>query len=1133
MKPITLTVSGLHSFREKQTINFDALCDGGIFGIFGPTGSGKSSILDAMTLALYGKVERAMNNTHGILNHAEDQLSVSFTFELENASSKKRYVVERVFKRTDDIRVKTAICRLIEEGEEHVVLADKAVDVNDEIYGLLGLTIDDFTRAVVLPQGKFAEFLSLKGAERRQMLQRLFHLEQYGDQLLKKLKRRLATARITRNELEAEKTGLGDASSEAVKEAKKQVKEAEVLLEKRQKELESVTKDYEQKQATWQLQQQRLELEKEKAAVQKDEEQIQSLQQQLKTAEEAEALRPYAEALQARKQEKIQAEGNLEAAKKNVERMKLQYEASSRAYEAIRKEKSEQEPALVAKREKLLQLQKVEEELKQDQTILHELQQKKEELQKQQEHHQSLLTKAHQLVEKAAVKQQTLQEEQKTKTVSAKERDQVRAALEAKQLVQQSKQQFEETHELLEKKTNALNNEKKKYDSLIDQLSVNKKHLENKFNELTSLYFLISERETEYKHFLSIAKHNLEEKIAEEEKAKNQKLALRLVKELKEGAPCPVCGSCSHPSPVHADFDHDEEIEKQLHVMKQQFEQLQSLSQEPHSLKIKAEGLSEQLTADFLFLQDKKLLEEVQVEQLIAPNTNMSLEQGFQTFQLSFKNLNQDFIQLRQSLEKNVKQLRDLQQEEVRSKDGISSANNDVQEWTDKLNEYKEKLQKSLTYYSETFTQIPIENVEKLQKEISEKDEALEQLNERIQKSFSFIEEQEEIVKKQEEFNRHIKEQQIELQASLKSRDFSIKEKQEKLKEVGLEKPISTVIAETNATIKQLAEKENELYQGWQKESNMLHQLQSELAAHERSYEQAKHQVQESEQKWSQVKENTSFKTIEETLASLLGAEKRQQLKSEIEAFLDKMKQLNTDLNRIEEKLGNQQVSQEEWDTIQQIKVEMKQQVEDAVASKGAATNGLQVLLEKHERFVVIENQQKELDDLLGKLEKLQSVFKGNSFVEYVAEEQLQQVSRDASDRLSMLTRGRYAIEVDSQGGFIMRDDANGGVRRPVSTLSGGETFLTSLALALSLSTQIQLRGEYPLQFFFLDEGFGTLDIELLDTVITALEKLQSQNLSVGVISHVQELRARLPRKLIVEPAEPSGKGTSVYLESL
>lgn len=111
-----------------------------------------------------------------------------------------------------------------------------------------------------------------------------------------------------------------------------------------------------------------------------------------------------------------------------------------------------------------------------------------------------------------------------------------------------------------------------------------------------------------------------------------------------------------------------------------------------------------------------------------------------------------------------------------------------------------------------------------------------------------------------------------------------------------------------------------------------------------------------------------------------------------------------------------------------------------------------------------------------------------------------------------MLTRQRYAIEVDSEGGFVMRDDANGGVRRPVSSLSGGETFLTSLSLALALSAQIQLRGEYPLQFFFLDEGFGTLDQDLLDTVVTALEKLQSDNLAVGVISHVQELRARLPK---------------------
>ncbi|MDZ5038528.1 SbcC/MukB-like Walker B domain-containing protein, partial [Clostridium perfringens] len=120
-----------------------------------------------------------------------------------------------------------------------------------------------------------------------------------------------------------------------------------------------------------------------------------------------------------------------------------------------------------------------------------------------------------------------------------------------------------------------------------------------------------------------------------------------------------------------------------------------------------------------------------------------------------------------------------------------------------------------------------------------------------------------------------------------------------------------------------------------------------------------------------------------------------------------------------------------------------------------------------------------------------------------------------------------------SGGGFVIRDDANGGVRRPVSTLSGGEPFLTSLALALALSAQIQLRGQYPLQFFFLDEGFGTLDPELLETVITALERLHTDKLTVGIISHVPELRARLPRKLVVRPAEQAGAGSQLAIESM
>lgn len=238
-------------------------------------------------------------------------------------------------------------------------------------------------------------------------------------------------------------------------------------------------------------------------------------------------------------------------------------------------------------------------------------------------------------------------------------------------------------------------------------------------------------------------------------------------------------------------------------------------------------------------------------------------------------------------------------------------------------------------------------------------------------------------------------------------------------------------------------------------------------------------------------------------------------------------------LKDLEHKLQGAMLTDEEWLTMsEQLRV-AKAQDEEAMRVKARAERDLEDITRRHTRWMELEEGRIELTQYGEQLSKLQSVFRGNTFVEYVAEEQLIQVSRDASARLRYLTKQRYALEVDSGGGFVIVDDANGGVKRPVSTLSGGETFLTSLSLALALSAQIQLRGQYPLQFFFLDEGFGTLDSELLDTVITSLEKLHNDQLAVGVISHVPELRARLARKLIVIPAEEAGSGSKVAIEQL
>ena len=97
--------------------------------------------------------------------------------------------------------------------------------------------------------------------------------------------------------------------------------------------------------------------------------------------------------------------------------------------------------------------------------------------------------------------------------------------------------------------------------------------------------------------------------------------------------------------------------------------------------------------------------------------------------------------------------------------------------------------------------------------------------------------------------------------------------------------------------------------------------------------------------------------------------------------------------------------------------------------------------------------------------------------------------------------------------------------------MSGGETFLASLSLALALSAQIQLKGTAPLELFFLDEGFGTLDDELLEVVMNSLEEVHNDKLKVGIISHVESIKNRVPVKLIITPAESGNGGSKVRIE--
>ena len=184
-------------------------------------------------------------------------------------------------------------------------------------------------------------------------------------------------------------------------------------------------------------------------------------------------------------------------------------------------------------------------------------------------------------------------------------------------------------------------------------------------------------------------------------------------------------------------------------------------------------------------------------------------------------------------------------------------------------------------------------------------------------------------------------------------------------------------------------------------------------------------------------------------------------------------------------------------------------------------------LIALRERNRALAEQLKEKQKRMDLCEELRNLLKSNRFLGFIASEYLQEVCVSASGQLQKLTGGRYFLRYDEE--FKVGDNLDGGNFRAVKTLSGGETFLVSLSLALSLSQAICQKSMRPIEFFFLDEGFGTLDDKLVNVVMDVLGRL-SKDFAVGLISHVEELKHRIDNKILVSGATES-HGSKVRME--
>ncbi|WP_281280424.1 SbcC/MukB-like Walker B domain-containing protein, partial [Paenibacillus koleovorans] len=653
----------------------------------------------------------------------------------------------------------------------------------------------------------------------------------------------------------------------------------------------------------------------------------------------------------------------------------------------------------------------------------------------------------------------------------------------------------------------------------------------------------------------ALAAHAQLQRLARERET--ARLSARLAASLVAGEPCPVCGSLDHPAshrthdPVAATATvpaaegvipyssaAGDEHDRLTEALSRQQESLQQLKFRMYQQTTKLDELTALLseattaTPDHTHPESSYIAEAAATvaEDTLTPD---DLAHTVQQLDTAAAESAARLPVLAETVKRLLQQRRqlELQQNELAAR--LEAASQSAQAASDKHAAAQAEADRAAADWAERYPNMSPEEAAHETAQLAERDRQAEELRERLAKSVPFLESTNAQIEQLQSRTIQLDKELAQLEAQHESASRANREKQEQLlqwAEPGADIP--ALARQTQSELDRIRLEEQDARTAL---AHRLAELQTSAERHSGSLEasrSAEQSASRAEATWAEALSATAFHNQDEVLEARLTPEMRQSRTSGVSEHRERETKLKLLRQSLEEQLAHGTVTEEEWLACETEWIAARERDEAALQEAARAGRDLEDVEAKHTKWSGLERSRIELETKLARMAKLQSVLRGNAFVEYVAEEQLTVVSRDASQRLGALTGQRFAIEVDSTGGFLIRDDWNGGVKRPVSTLSGGETFLASLALALALSAQIQLKGKYPLEFFFLDEGFGTLDQELLESVIGALEKLHLERLTVGVISHVPELRARLPRRLIVSPAGTAGGGSRVTLES-
>lgn len=996
MIPLELTIEGLYSYRSKTTIDFSPLIAAGLFGIFGPVGSGKSTILDGISLALYGESDRLSGRekkNYNLMNLQSNSLRIGFRCRHEGDEYLFAMEGDRNRRNFNEVRnIRRKVYRLTDG--EWVPLNDAGNSVSAE--DILGIGYRNFFRTIIIPQGKFQEFLQLQPAKRRDMMQELFHLDRYD--LYSPAKRLMGASLERKNILQGRLDQLADVNAAALRSLKKELSETEALLEQC-----GVTKSELQR---------RLHQFDEMSSIHRELQDLHEVEIQLQSrGQEMSARR---EALE----EYIDCFTRFRPALKNLEERIEEYRTARRELkedlstegrfnddeQRISKTLSEMQPMYDSRDQLLDKARQV--SLLLD---LREAEAGEREILEQQELNREKYRDKNAAVEEMHEKKQQLQNSidavgEKTgfyiRTEGLYQWYADRRGLQ--HVIGEKRKNLEAVDELIKDRRGAVLLGADELGEFVESLDLAAAAgIEETISQLVESIQAEADlpqpdfHRVPYDEVMGKVQKRIDQLEKEGARHDAQRLLLSCSRELKDGEPCPLCGALDHPAPLHLDHERMQET---------------------------AEGRAEDGSAAVLPI-------------------------GSLLTQL--KRLRDKLLSSRGDIKGLFSRLSDSRRQKDRIEEEIAAADGDLRShlsgfsWPEFDPEDEEGFNEASREAGEAQKQS-----KSMAAEMKQLDGTLKMVSEELKTIRDTLDkENEERVRIQEKIKR-LRENiapAVE-EAYGGSTDKEIKSAVEEFE---------TRYAELESNYRQLKQDQQDIIEQLNRLRGAIKQKRSYCAAASDRIAGLGRELRG----LLRSSPYDSLHAVRKVLSRAIDQEEeRQEIESYFrkrDTVTRRIEELRKKLGTFEDKYD-----QQEHTRIREEFTTAEHRISALTETKGELRRRSTDLADQLEKKKQLELELKQVDQRIDNFNILLALFKGKGFIDFVATRYLHELCGLANSRFFHLTHKHMRLEVNEENEFVIRDFLNGGRTRSVKTLSGGQLFQASFSLALALADSIQQNKE-------------------------------------------------------------------------